>query len=82
LIVQELLKHTLSVRGDLVLGYYQKKIFKAKKRTIMNELLFVKVITKIVFFIPNSNLFMLKSLSLVQILLIRKTMRLTFENKW
>ena len=82
MIVQELLKHTLSVRGDLVLGYYQKKIFKAKKRTIINELLFVKVITKIVFFIPNSNLFMLKSLSLVQILLIRKTMRLTFENKW
>jgi hypothetical protein len=82
LIVQELLKHTLSVRDDLVIGYYQKKIFKAKNRTIMNELLFVKVITKIVFFIPNSNLFMLKSLSLVQILLIRKTMRLTFENKW
>lgn len=38
-----------NVRGDLVLSYYQKKIFKAKKRTIMNKLLFVKGITKMVF---------------------------------
>lgn len=34
------------MRGDLVLGYDQKNIFKAKKRTIINELLFVKGIKR------------------------------------